>query len=404
MNKHWMRYIGIALFVLVLGLTVPGFVSLAEGPEALPALGLLPSPAGDYPHVDLAANVGPLPEAVDWSDWMPPVRSQGRQASCVAWATGYYYRSYQEGMERNRVPNSSEDTFSPAFIYNQRSTQDCGSDRGMTMVDGLRIAVEQGVPSLVTMPYRSSDTCTQPSEEAREEAYRHRAALYLNLFLGQGRADLDELKAHLATEDPFLLAVPVYSEFYSVSRNDAVIDVPAQGSRYRGGHAVLVVGYDDAAQTFKFVNSWGITWGEKGYGYLTYDFVQQEAWEGWALVDMETTPPPLPDQVYELGGITSGVGQSEIASPVFAWEGSESPSASYHVYWGPDPEGTEGISTSDTVFSPSSISESSTYYLRLKTEDAAGVCSEWRTLFEFQYQEREQESRSMALRPTLVSR
>jgi C1A family cysteine protease len=388
----------------MLGLIVPGFVSIAEEPEALSALGLIPSPAGDYPQANLSVNADALPEAADWSDWMPPVRSQGRQASCVAWATAYYYRSYQEGIERDRVPASSDDTFSPAFIYNQRSTRDCGSDQGMTMLDGLRIAVDQGVPSMAAMPYRSSDTCTQPSDEAREEASRHRAVSYLNLFLGQGRAHLDGLKAHLVAGDPFLLAVPVYSEFRRVSRDDAVIDVPAQGSTYYGGHAVLVVGYDDVSQTFKFVNSWGITWGEKGYGYLTYDFVQQETWEGWALVDMETTPPALPEQAYELGGATSGIGQSQIDSPVFAWEAAESSSTVYYIYWGPDPEGTEEMTTTDTIFSPGPMAESSIWYLRLKAEDAAGICSEWGTLFEFKYQQPQRSSQAMILRPTLVLR
>ncbi len=37
-----------------------------------------------------------------------------------------------------------------------------------------------------------------------------------------------------------------------------------------GNHFVALVGYDDARQRFKFVNSWGDQWGENGFGYVEY--------------------------------------------------------------------------------------------------------------------------------------
>jgi C1A family cysteine protease len=38
------------------------------------------------------------------------------------------------------------------------------------------------------------------------------------------------------------------------------------------GHAVLIVGYDDTLEAFKFVNSWGTFWGNEGYAWLSYNF------------------------------------------------------------------------------------------------------------------------------------
>ena len=40
-----------------------------------------------------------------------------------------------------------------------------------------------------------------------------------------------------------------------------------------GGHCVLFVGFDDNKKLLKFKNSWGESWGDKGYGYLPYDYV-----------------------------------------------------------------------------------------------------------------------------------
>jgi len=42
------------------------------------------------------------------------------------------------------------------------------------------------------------------------------------------------------------------------------------------GHAVLLVGYDDALQCFKVKNSWGPAWGENGYFRIAYDDVTDD--------------------------------------------------------------------------------------------------------------------------------
>ncbi len=40
-----------------------------------------------------------------------------------------------------------------------------------------------------------------------------------------------------------------------------------------GGHAIAIVGYDDSKQMFTFQNSWGSSWGDKGFGYLPYSYL-----------------------------------------------------------------------------------------------------------------------------------
>lgn len=38
-------------------------------------------------------------------------------------------------------------------------------------------------------------------------------------------------------------------------------------------HAVVVVAYDDATSLVKVRNSWGLTWGNRGYADVTYEFI-----------------------------------------------------------------------------------------------------------------------------------
>jgi C1A family cysteine protease len=57
--------------------------------------------------------------------------------------------------------------------------------------------------------------------------------------------------------------------------------VPGAGEATRGGHAVTVVGYDERTdREFIIRNSWGIGWGDGGYGYLPYGYLPllREAW------------------------------------------------------------------------------------------------------------------------------
>jgi C1A family cysteine protease len=44
-----------------------------------------------------------------------------------------------------------------------------------------------------------------------------------------------------------------------------------------GGHAVVAVGYDDAKEMLIVRNSWGSSFGDKGYFYMPYKFAANPA-------------------------------------------------------------------------------------------------------------------------------
>ena len=44
------------------------------------------------------------------------------------------------------------------------------------------------------------------------------------------------------------------------------------------GHCMTIVGYDDKEQVFIIANSWGTEWGDNGYFYLDYAFVNNDFW------------------------------------------------------------------------------------------------------------------------------
>lgn len=387
---HKTLILAVILFLLSASL----LPALAEAPVPSYALGLVPSPVNSWTVVQSAREPSiALPASTDLSWGMPRIGYQGRQSSCVAWAVAYYYRSYQEGVERGVAPSDTSQLFSPAYLYNQRGGS-CSSDTGMSLLNALQIAVSQGVATLRQTPYDPSDSCSQPSAAARQEASLYRSASYSSLFIGAGSARLSSIKQKLAQGMPVLLGLPAYDSFFAANAANPVIGLPSPSAIMRGGHAVTLVGYDDSRNTFKFANSWGTWWGEGGYGYLTYEYVQKLAWEAWVLYDSDTTPPDLPDQAQELSGVQSGVPQSAVNNPQFTWKPSSDPTASYEVYWGPDAQGTSTQRLALPSFAPGTVSAAGTYYLRVQARDAANNTSGWRTLFTFCYDDQGEKPKS----------
>lgn len=311
----------VGLVTLVLAsLSLPSLAAAAPAPKGH-GLGLVPS-RGELPRADLSRWIRPfalLPSVVDLSAGLPPVDDQGPQSSCVGWALGYYYKTLQEGAERGWDVRLTQHQFSPAWIYNQRPADDCSRDLGMSYYAGLMILRDLGAATLSAFPYNFDDTCTQPSQAVADAALTYRAQGFGNIFAIQGDANLDTLKNLLASGQAFALAVPVYSSFFAVTYDDPIVQRHSQNESYYGGHALIIVGYDESMMAFKAVNSWGPSFGRDGFVYLSYDFVSYDSWEAWVMYD-EVQPQPAPSRFW--GRVATTHGQPVSAgSQVVAWVG-----------------------------------------------------------------------------------
>jgi C1A family cysteine protease len=78
------------------------------------------------------------------------------------------------------------------------------------------------------------------------------------------------------SKSPVLMGMTVYNSFESDSvAKTGVMPMPFKGDKVLGGHAVLAVGYDDSKSVLIVRNSWGASWGDKGYFYMPYAFVNK---------------------------------------------------------------------------------------------------------------------------------
>lgn len=252
-----------------------------------------------------------LPELVDLSSRFPRIGDQGRLGSCTAWAVGYAARSYYETLDSDRGPDQ-KNIPSPAYIYASLAPM---CDRGTSTAAAMEL-LEVGAVSLSDMPYSdrscpaiNADLRTKVRQEGsfRIESWRGiRSGDDSGTAIFNGRQNLpDMIKAQLAMGHPVVTAIQTDRAFHSL-HGRSIWERREPASRGGDGwHAITLVGYNERGQYFKFINSWGTDWGDKGFGRLSYQTIIDHDEMSYVMkvagVDPEPpkptpepTPPPNP--------------------------------------------------------------------------------------------------------------
>jgi C1A family cysteine protease len=222
-----------------------------------------------------------IPTKVDLSSKFPKVSNQGDLGSCVAWATGYADKTYQEGQEWQWALNTNSHIFSPAYIYSQIHADDSADGGGSLFSDAFNLLRAQGCTTLADMPYDGSEYAweTTPTAKQKANAAKYKAANWSQLPDGNYNA----IKAQLANGNPVVIGISVYPDFDNLDASNPIYDQVS--GKDRGGHAICVVGYDDSKRAVKIINSWGTGWGINGYGWISYDLIKSQNIEAYVMTD-----------------------------------------------------------------------------------------------------------------------
>ncbi len=271
------------LFIAILALAAASAAGQGRQPDV--PTGLLFVDETLYRSIPLASTplMGELPSKADLSAMFPVPGNQGRESSCVGWAVAYALKSYQEAVERKWRPDSPQRQFSPAYIYNQiRKSPDCQG--GTSFVEALNLIRKEGVAPLSDFPYIDGQCAAQP-----DAAIRQRARVFaISDWRRVNVQDETEVKNHLAAGFPVLAGIVTDRPFFNFRGGGVYKNFSGQGS---GGHAVVVVGYDDGRQAFRLINSWGRQWGDGGFGWISYAVFREIVREGYVVQDIVTVPP-----------------------------------------------------------------------------------------------------------------
>ena len=193
---------------------------------------------------------------------MPPVRYQGTEGSCVAFAVTYA-RACEQYYKTGAVNYSdAENVFSPEYVFNQVSEQD---GIGSAVVNALNLLKSQGVCTWQSMPYSATNGCSVMPDAAQiAEATNYKITSYSRII----HSDQTAIKTMIAGKHPVIASFTVDQNFYNACSGFIWNSLTGNS----GSHTMLLCGYDDAKHAYKAINSWGTAWGDAGYIWIDYDF------------------------------------------------------------------------------------------------------------------------------------
>jgi hypothetical protein len=230
---------------------------------------------------------------VDYSKYLPPIQDQKDQSSCVALCLAYYLRSFQEcvqtGCKFTTEENSLDKTkvFSPAFLYNTykgvQRPLDC--ENGMAFADAFNIVKEKGYCFWSDFPYTGLPSSCYV-DRVPKIPY---SSKYANVGFARIPIDIMNIRKRLYQGYPVILGIKIDNRFFTdgkaafKAKRSYIYKTNGTLSDY---HAVLCVGFDDQKKLLKIANSHGVQWGDNGFFYLPYAFVDQtirECYISWTI-------------------------------------------------------------------------------------------------------------------------
>jgi len=212
-----------------------------------------------------------LPAKVDYRNLMLPVEHQDGSNACVGFA-GSAVCEYWEWKKTGYRVNLSA-------TMGYHKAKECDEYQGVdyegTSIRGFCKAVAKyGICEDKFWMFGKT-----PQEGYQKNALQRNEIVYRNLALNKSLL-IPTIKRALHEYAPVVVGLWVYRNWTEV-KDDG--HIPEGGEQKTGGHAMVIVGYQE--DEFILRNSWGINWGENGYGYFSKEYLEQNCDSAWLIQD-----------------------------------------------------------------------------------------------------------------------
>ena len=212
--------------------------------------------------------------------YFPQVRSQGGEGSCAAWALTYYNYGYIEARDQGWTQAKSGNNtqlLSPSWTYNKVNGV---THEGSSYSENARMIQQLGVATWDTFPYVDTDDQGFGGETAWRSAPAHRISSYVSVWNPDPDTVVALIKEQLGLYRPISFAMDA-NEYTPAFADGNKIMSAAEYEHSYYNHGQTIVGYDDVMTddgevgAFKVVNSWGSSFGQGGYYWITYQAIKE---------------------------------------------------------------------------------------------------------------------------------
>jgi len=212
-----------------------------------------PQPQAKSSRYSVAGN---LPAKFDWRNvnghsYVTGVRAQARCSACWAIATTASLESMI--LITSHTPDVELNLSEQALVSCDGNNFGC---RGGYLDRAMSYLQTTGIPLESAAPYSSGETGTAAACAAPMQQNTYRVTGFEHI-----EPSVDSIKRALIQYGPLVAQYVIYEDFMLYesgvySHLDGYIE---------GIHAITIVGYDDAEQSWIVKNTWGPEWGENGY-------------------------------------------------------------------------------------------------------------------------------------------
>lgn len=229
--------------------------------------------------------------SLDMRSKFTSVKNQGQQGSCLSFALTSIFEYVMH------LNAAQEFDLSEAFLYyNARDLDGDGgvnNDSGSRFKPSIDALIKYGIALESVWPYNDQVYSKKPSDEAYADAAGRKLVSAMNV-----NSKVSDIKSALVDNCPVAASFTLTKSFFEFGRAGGYIPMPGdeeiasvieQESEedLHSCHAMVIVGFSDDLQMFIVRNSWGTDWGDNGYCYIPYSYVEHEGLLNYACIFTE---------------------------------------------------------------------------------------------------------------------